>query len=368
MKRFWGFVLKEFFHIFRDKRTLVIMFGLPIAQILLFGYVITNEIKNVKIAILDKSKDEVTRKITSKILSSGYFQLDKYLNTESEIEGVFKQGRVREVIIFENNFGANLQKKQVANIQILADASDANLANLVVNYSSGIIRNYQNELNQLQNSAFQIVPESRMVYNEELKGVFMFIPGIMAMILILISALLTSISIVREKELGTMEILLVSPLRPIQIIIGKVAPYLLLSIANAVIIILLGKFVFDVPVQGSIILLFAECMLYIFMSLSLGILISSITTSQQTAMMISMFALMLPTILLSGFIFPIENMPLVLQWFCQIMPPKYFIIIVKSIMIKGSDFSFIWKETLIIAGMTLFFILVSVKKFKIRLE
>jgi ABC-2 type transport system permease protein len=196
----------------------------------------------------------------------------------------------------------------------------------------------------------------------------MFVPGIMAMLLMLISAMMTSISITREKETGTMEVLLVSPLKPIQIIVGKVVPYVFLSFINAVVILILGKFVFGVPINGSILLLLGESILYILTALSLGIMISTLTKTQQTAMLISMLVLMLPSILLSGFIFPIENMPTPLQFLCQIMPPKWFIIIIKNIMLKGVGFAYVWKETLILFGMMVFFILVSVKKFKIRLE
>jgi ABC-2 type transport system permease protein len=215
---------------------------------------------------------------------------------------------------------------------------------------------------------YLITPEIRMVFNPELKGVFMFVPGTIAMILMLICALMTSISIVREKELGTMEVLLVSPLKPLQIIIGKVIPYVAFSFIDALIIIILGFFVFGLPLQGNLILLLFECLLFIILALSLGILISTATNSQQIAMMLSMVALLLPTILLSGFVFPIENMPRILQWLCQAMPPKYFIIILKNVMIKGTGLKYVWKETLILAGMTLFFIFMASKKFKIRLE
>lgn len=368
MKRFWGFVIKEFYHIFRDKRTLLVLFGMPVAQLLLFGLVITNEIKDARIAILDYSKDQVTRDLTNKMLSSGYFILDKYLESSAQIEDAFRSGRVKEVVIFENGFAEKLSKQGSAHLQIIADASDANTANLLSSYTMAIVTDYNQKVNKGTNVNFQIVPEVRMMYNERLRGVYMFVPGIMAMILIMISALLTSISIVREKELGTMEILLVSPLKPIQIIIGKVTPYIVLSFINAVTILLMGKYVFGMPIQGSIVLLLAEVLLYIILSLSLGIFISTSTTSQQTAMMISMFALMLPTILLSGFIYPIANMPWILQAICQIMPPRWFIEIIKNIMLKGTGFYYVWFQTLVLIVMTLIFILLSYKKFKIRLE
>ncbi len=368
MNTFKSFVIKEFYHIFRDKRTMFVLFGMPVAQLLLFGFVITNEVKDVKIAILDHSKDNVTKEITNKILASGYFKLEDYLQANSEIEPTFRKGNVKEVIVFEDGFAEKLTKTGKANIQILADASDANTANLIANYTTAIVMSYSNDLVKNIERPMQIKSEVRMMFNEELKGVYMFIPGIMAMILMLISAMLTSISIVREKELGTMEVLLVSPLRPIQIILGKVTPYVLLSFINALIIITLGVTVFKMPVEGNMLLLLGESMLFIILALSLGIFISTVTTSQQTAMMMSMFALMLPTILLSGFIYPIANMPWILQALCQIMPPKWFIVIIKNIMIKGTSFYYVWFETTILIVMTLVFILLSYKKFKIRLE
>jgi ABC-2 type transport system permease protein len=251
-------------------------------------------------------------------------------------------------------------------MQIIGDASDPNTANILVNYASGIITNYLISTNA-EKMPMQIIPEVRMQYNPQLKGVYMFVPGIMAMLLMLISALMTSISITREKELGTMELLLVSPLRPIQIIIGKVLPYVFLAFTDACIILIIGKSIFGVPVVGNMFLLLSESFLFITVALSLGILISSITNSQQVAMTISLVALMLPTILLSGFIFPVENMPVILQWLCHAMPPKYYITIIKSIMLVGNGFEDIWKETLILLGFTTFFILLSVRKFKIRL-
>ncbi len=368
MKRFIGFVKKEFYHIFRDVRTMVILFGIPVVQILLFGFVITNEIKDAKIAILDHSHDEITKEITNKLLSSGYFILHQKLNSNSEIENSFRKGEIKEVIVFEQNFAEKLEREKSASIQILTDASDPNIASMLTNYTSALIYDYLKEINGEFVDRIQISPEVRMLYNPNLQGVYMFIPGIMAMILMLISALMTSISLVREKELGTMEVLLVSPLKPIQIVLGKVTPYFVLSVVNALSIILLGKFVFGMPVAGSFILLMVESMLFILLALSLGILISTVANSQQTAMMMSMFALMLPTILLSGFIFPVENMPIILQWIAFVMPPRWFIIILKDIMLKGTGLFFVWQETFVIVFMIFLFIMLSIRKFKVRLE
>jgi ABC-2 type transport system permease protein len=363
-----GFIIKEFYHIFRDVRTMIILFGMPIVQILLFGFALTNEIKNASIAVLDYSKDDVTAEIISKITSSGYFILDENLDNESQIEEKFRQGKIRQVIVFEDNFAENLQNGNKPGIHIIGDASDPNTANLLINYTQAIIKDYESDI-LLSQAAVPVVitPEPKLLFNPELKGVFMFVPGIITILLMLVCAMMTSISIAREKELGTMEVLLVSPLKPIQIILGKVTPYVVLSLVNALSILALGYFVFGMPMRGNLPLLLAEALLFIFMALSMGILISTIAKTQQVALMISLAGLMLPTILLSGFIFPVENMPWILQIISNIMPSKWFILIIKGIMLKGVGITYIWKETLILIFMTVFFIALSVKNFKIRL-
>jgi len=368
MKRFLSFVRKEFLHILRDYRTLFILFGMPIAQILLFGFAITNEIRDVKIAILDFAKDDITQEISNKILSSGYFNCYENLKTTEDIEPAFQKGIIKEVIVFEPGFGRNLQKEKRANLQIIADASDPNLANMVIGYTTSIIENYQAGLSEDKIMPAMIIPEIKMLYNPNLKSVYMFVPGLMSVILLLVSALMTSISITREKELGTMEVLLVSPLNPVQIIVGKVIPYLLLSLMNTTVVLILSKFIFKVPVNGSLVLLAAMSILFLITALSMGILISTLSNNQQTAMMISLAVLMLPTIILSGYIFPIDNMPLLLRILSNVIPTKWFIIIVRGIMLKGVGFSYIWFETCILIFMTLVFLLISIKKFKIRLE
>lgn len=368
MKRFIGFVTKEFYHIFRDKRTLFILFGMPIAQIILFGFAITNEINNVNIAILDQSKDVATQKIIAKINASKYFVVKQNISHENEIENVFKKGKVKAVLVFENHFIKNLETKKQAKVQVITDATDPNIANTVTNYVNAILQNYTQQINRDNPTAYSIQTQTQLYYNPELKSVFNFVPGVMTIILMLVSAMMTSISITREKEMGTMEVLLVSPLKPFQVIIGKVFPYIFLSIINATIIVLLGYFVFKMPIVGSLFLLAFESILFIITALSLGILISTVTDSQQTAMMISLFGLMLPVIILSGFIFPISSMPLPMQIISNFIPAKWFIIIVKAVMLKGASVSVIWKETLILIGMTAVYILLSIKKYKIRLE
>ena len=369
MKRFLGFVKKEFLHIFRDFRTLIILFGIPAAQILLFGYVVSNDIKNAGVAFLDLSKDEITQKISDKICSSGFFTRTENLLTYNDIDKVLRKSKTKAVFVFEKNFGHNLISEGKATLSIIADGSEPNMATLITNYATAIIADFNRELAGTMVSQNLIVqPEVRMFYNPALKGHFMFVPGVITLIMILICALMTSVTITREKEFGTMEVLLVSPLKPVQIILGKVTPYFLLSFINIIVILLLSWLVFGLPVKGNLFLLLAECMLYILMSLSLGILISIISKTMQQAIFISMIGMMLPTILLSGFIFPIENMPKIYGWISAVLPPRYFIVIIKNIMIKGTGFLYVWKETLILITFTLAFIGLSIRNFKIRLQ
>ena len=369
MRQFLEFIRKEIYHIVRDYRTLFVLFGLPAIQLILFGYAIRTEINDVEIGIIDYSKDNLTQEITNKILSSNYFKLKGYYPSAEFIESAFKKGEVKVVIIFSPNFSNKLLKEWKADLQIISDASNPNLATMINNYTTSIILDYQKALNKkLLSSPMIINPEIKMLYNPELRSVNMFVPGLLALIMMLICAMMTSITITREKEMGNMEILLVSPLKPITIILGKVIPYILLSAIIAGIVLALGLLIFNVPFKGSYLLFVLEMFLYLVTTLTLGILISTITKTQQVAMMISLAGLLMPTVILSGFIFPIENMPLPLQFVSKALPATWFLIIVKSIMMKGLGIEYFWKETLVLVGMSLFFFIVSMKKLKIRLE
>jgi ABC-2 type transport system permease protein len=363
-----GFIYKEFLHIFRDPRTMLILFGMPLVQVLLFGFAITNEINNAGIAILDQSKDEMSLAVTDKLLASGYFKLNETLNSRDDIEPAFRKGNTSLVVVFEPGFSARFIREGQAAVQLIADASDPNTANLLSGFASGIIRDFSAGTKEINQAPVTIQVQTHMLYNPELKGVFMFVPGTITVLLMLISAMMTSISIAKEKELGTMEVLLVSPLKTWQIVSGKVVPYIILSFINALLILFLAYTVFAMPMRGSLILLLAESILFIIMALTMGIFISTISNTQQQAMLLSMFALMLPTILLSGFIFPIENMPAALQYLSHLMPSKWFIIIIKQIMLKGLDITYFWKDTLILVLMTIFFLMMSIRKFNVRLS
>ena len=368
MKKFLAFIKKEFLHVFRDRKSLLMLFGLPIAQILLFGFALTNEINNAKILIVDAAKDRASKEIIQKIAASKYFEIAEYTANASAIEPEFKKGSIKLAVVFPNGFYDELSHDKTASVQVIADASDPNTATTLTSYIQSIINSYNAELNAADHAGITIIPEIRMLYNPELKGAPNFVPGVIALILMLVCVMMTSVSIVREKEMGTMEVLLVSPFRPIFVVLSKAVPYLVLSLVNLVVILLLSVFLMDLPVKGGVLLLFAESTLFIITALSLGLLISTATASQEIAMLLSLMGMLLPTLLFSGFMFPIENMPWPLQVVAHIIPARWFYIIVKSIMIKGLGFAAIWKETLILAGMTAFFLVVSIKKFKKRLE
>ncbi len=369
MKRFMAFVRKEFLHIFRDFRTLIILFGIPAAQILIFGYAVRTDLKDAGIAVLDNAGDGVSKELTQKIEASEFFYVKKHLNSYEEIDEAFRQGEIKAVIIFPGQIAASVAREGSATVSIIADGSEPNTASLVTGYITGIVSDYSSSLTSAVTSSLPlIVPEVRMYFNPGLESHFMFIPGVITLILILICALMTSVTIVREKEYGTMEVLLVSPLKPWQIIIGKVTPYFFLSLVNVIVILLMAWFVFGLPVRGSIPLLIAGCMLYILLGLAIGILVSASTSKTENAVFISLLTLMLPTILLSGFIFPIENMPKVYDYVSMALPPRWFVEIIRAIMIKGAGFAYIWKETAILAGMTLLLMVISSRRFKTRLE
>ena len=367
MKQFLTFVRKEFYHVFRDPKTLLLLFGMPIAQIILFGFALTNEIKNSNIVICDYANDIASHRIIDKLEVSKNFEIQKLILSHQQIEAAFKTGKVKLVIVFPANFNNELLHLNKAQVQIIADASDPNTASTLTSYASNIIMDYQKELMKNASAPLRINTDVRMIYNPELKGATNFVPGVMALVLLLVCVLMTSVSIVKEKETGTMEILLVSPFNPILVIISKAVPYFFLSLVNLTLILVLSVTLMDMPMNGSYLLLYLASALLILTALALGLLISNSTDSQQSAMLISLMGMLMPTMLFTGFMFPLENMPMPLQYIANAIPSKWYYIIVKSVMIKGLGFASVWKELLILTGMTLFLLVVSIKKFKIRL-
>lgn len=367
MKQFRAFVKKEFYHVFRDRKTLLLLFGLPIAQIVLFGFALTNEIKNAKIVVNDLSKDHLSIELTNKLEASEYFEIERMTQSPEDMEQSMKEGKVKMAVVFPEQFSDRLEHEHRAEIQLVADASDPNTATTLVNYVSNVIRSYQLENSQLE-IPMQIEVRTQMVYNPELKGATNFVPGVMALVLLLVCVLMTSVSIVREKENGTLEVLLVSPFNPLMVILSKAVPYLVLSLVNLAVILILSVTILDMPIKGNLFLLIGISTLFIMTALSLGLLISNVTDSQQTAMLISLMGMLMPTMMFTGFMFPLENMPEVLQWVANIVPSKWYYTMVKAVMIKGLGFSAIWKEFCVLLGMTLLLLLISIRKFKIRLS
>lgn len=368
MKQFRSFVRKEYYHIFRDKRTMLILLAMPIVQILLFGFAITTEVKDVKVAVFDPSKDASTQRIKERINTSEYFTIAEELTNIDQINDIFKYGKINLVFVFSENFAENLLHTGEAKVQLIADGTDPNQASTLTGYVSGILGSYQQELMEQYQVPFQIIPETRMLYNPQLKSAYNFVPGVMGLILMLICAMMTSIAIVREKETGTMEVLLSSPMKPIYIILAKAVPYFTLSIVNLITILLLSVFVLGVPVSGSLFWLAILSLLFVFVALALGLFISTLVNTQMAAMLASGMGLMMPIMLLSGMMFPIESMPPVLQWVSAIVPARWYIEAVKKIMIQGVELQYIAKELVIIGVMAISLILLALSKFKTRLS
>lgn len=366
MKQLYTFVKKEFLHVLRDKRTLMVLFGMPIVQILLFGFALSTEVKDTKLAILDQDKTQSSIELISKLDANQYFDIDRNLKSIAEAEDAFKGGKIKMILVIPAQFSQDMNSGKKTQLQLITDGTDLNLANQIYNFMSNIILDFYGQQTLQQNSGVQ--PEIRMLYNPQLKGAPNFVPGVMAFILLIICVLMTAIAIVREKETGTMEILLVSPMKPYIIILAKAIPYFILSILILISILILSITVLDLPIKGSLLLLFAISIIFIITNLLIGIVISIVTDSQQTAMLISLIGTMLPTLMLSGFMFPVENMPLPLQVVGNIIPAKWYYEIVKNIMIKGTGLEVVWKHLLVLLGMMTVLFIIAVKKFKIRLE
>lgn len=340
----------------------MILLGMPVLQIILFGFAITTELNHSRVAVLDPSKDAVTTRITERIDENRYFSVVKELSSASDIETVFRHDEADIVVAFTPDFDANLSTGE-AGIQLVVDATDPNTGNMMAGYVQGIV-------GQALQSGTQSSPivQTHLLFNPQMKSAYNFVPGVMGLILMLICAMMTSISIVREKETGTMEVLLVSPIRPIFIILAKTVPYLVLSCVNLATILLLSVYVLHVPVEGSLWTLSFLSLLLIAVALSLGLLISCVVQNQVAAMIVSGMGLMMPVMLLSGMIFPIESMPAVLQWISNIIPARWYIQAVKKVMIEGLGMAAVWHEALILSGMAALLIGLSLKKFKERLE
>ena len=352
MKQFISFITKEAKHIVRDKRTMLILFGMPIVLMLLFGFAITTDVRNVRTVVVTSSQDHLTRQAVDRLAASEYFVITSTVATPREAELLIRRQKADMAVVFSPDFASRRE-----GIQFIVDGADPNMAQQWTNYATGVIAN-----------ADAALVNSKMLYNPQMKSAYNFVPAIMGMLLMLVCAMMTSISIVREKEKGTMEVLLVSPVKPLMIIVAKAVPYLVLAFAILTTILLMGRYVLGVPLQGSIVWIYLVSTIYILLALSLGLLISNIATSQLMALLLSAMVLLMPIVMLSGMLFPIESMPPVLQWISAIVPPRYYIEAMRKLMIMGVGIGEVMREVAILSGMTILLLAVSLLKFKTRLE
>lgn len=367
MRQFWIFVRKEFLHIIRDTLTLWILLGLPILMLTLFGFAITTEVKNSRVIVFDPSRDAMTREMVERLSASSHFVFRGYAASPLEIERAFRSGAVDLAVIFSGQFHENVLRAGEAQVRLLADGSDPNTATTIVSYANQILANYRFGPSGNGYAPFTIVTDIKLLYNPLMKGAYNFVPGVMGMMLMLVCAMMTSISIAREKERGTMEMLLVSPMKPLSVILAKATPYFVLSLINLGNILLMSVYVLKVPIAGNPAALIAVSMLFIFVCLSLGLLISSLVNSQLVALLISGMALMAPIMLLSGMLFPVENMPWYLRAIAQVIPARWYILAVKKTMIMGLGFAYIRKEMIILGCMSVTILAISLGQFKNRL-
>lgn len=352
MKQFISFVIKEAKHIMRDKRTMLILFGIPVVLMLLFGFAITTEVKDVRTVVVTSQMDHLTQAAVERLAQSEYFTITRTVSTPQEAERLVRSQKADMAMVFSHDFAS---KKD--GIQLIVDGSDPNMATQWTNYAQGVLANMQGSM-----------VNSKMLYNPQMKSAYNFVPAIMGMLLMLVCAMMTSISIVREKEKGTMEVLLVSPVRPLMVIIAKAVPYLVLAFVILITILLMARYVLGVPLQGSIAWILAVSTLYILLALSLGLLISNIAQTQLVALLLSAMVLLMPVLMLSGMMFPIESMPKILQWISIVIPPRYYIEAMRKLMIMGVGVSEVMKEIAVLAGFTTFFLILALMKFNTRLE
>jgi ABC-2 type transport system permease protein len=322
-------------------------------------------VRDVRLAIVDPSPDYASLALSQRFEAAKRFRIITVASSMEAIEPLFKRGKIDLAVSFDPEFAEHLESRGPAHVLIAVDASDPNTGSTMQAYARAVIAGYEQELGA-KSQAVQIVPQVRMRYNPTLESVNLFVPGLIALVLTLVSALMTAISLSREKERGTLEILLVSPLRPWQIIVGKVLPYLGLAFANVITALLAAWLIFHVPFRGSIVLLLVESIIYSMVSLGIGVLVASLTSTQRVAMLVALLATMLPSTLLSGLVFPLASMPKILQVLSNIVPAQWFIVIARGIMLKGVGLEQLWRETLVLVGMTLFFMIAAVKSFKAR--
>ncbi len=350
MKQFTALVLKEMRHILRDRRTMLILFGMPVAMMLLFGFAISTDVRNVRTVVVSTTVDNLARQRIEALGASEYFDIVGCVETPAQTERLIRSQRADIAVVFAPHLARH------GGVQFITDGADPNMAQMYTAYASQIL------------SQANAPVSARLLYNPQMRSCYNFVPGIMGMLLMLICALMTSVSIVREKEQGTMELLLASPVRPLMVLIAKVVPYLVLSFVILCGILLISRFVLGVPVAGSLFWIFAVSGIYILVALSLGLLISTVARTQLTALLSSAMMLMLPSILLSGMMYPVESMPRVLQCVSAVLPPRYYIAAIRKLMIMGVGIDKVVPEVAVLLAMLAVLLGAALLNFKKRLE
>lgn len=355
MKQFVSFVIKETKHILRDKRTMLILFGMPVVMMLLFGFAITTDVKNVRTVVVTSQMDHQTQQVVERLSHSEYFSITATVRTPQEGERLIRSQKADMAVVFAGDFASKR-----SGLQLIVDGSDPNMAQQWTNYARQTI------LSPLTPHHSPL--STKLLYNPQMKSAYNFVPAIMGMLLMLICAMMTSISIVREKERGTMEVLLVSPVRPLMVIIAKAVPYLVLAFVILIVILLMARYVLGVPLAGSLFWIVMVSIIYILLALSLGLLISNVAQTQLVALLLSAMVLLMPVVMLSGMMFPVESMPQILQWIAAVIPPRYYIDAMRKLMIMGVGIGEVMKEVTILVAMTALLLTIALKKFNVRLE
>lgn len=366
MKAFFGFVRKETLHLLRDRQTLAILLLLPLIQVLIFGFAVRTDVREIPIIVVDPTPDVATLELRDRLAASERFHLIGVVASSKELDPQFRASSIRQALVLPEDVERRLGRGDSLPIQLLTDGSDPNTGGIMQGYATAVIQRWYADAAPA-GDGLRIEPASRMRYNPTLESSHLFVPGLVAFVLTIMSAMMTAISITREKETGTMEMLLVSPIRPGAIVAGKVTPYIVLGFVSVLLVLIAARVVFQVPLRGSLALLLAECGLYIITALALGIVISTKAPTQRTAMIFALAGLMMPTMLLSGFIFPLDSLPGWLRAISLVVPARWFLLVVRGIMIKGAGLATLWQETLVLVGMTAFLLAVGSRKLAIRL-
>lgn len=367
MTAFLGFVRKEVFHILRDRQTFWILLLMPLVQVLLFGFAVRTDVTDVRVAIVDPTPSVATRALVQRVASSTRYRLVAVHPTTQALDAGFRSGWLRQAIVLPDDVERRLRGPAPLVVQVISDAADPNTGSVMQAYATAIVQRWAAETAP-RPGALRLDVAMRMRYNPTLESVNLFVPGLIALVLTIVSAMMTAISITREKETGTMEMLLVSPLHPWAIVLGKVAPYVAMGFANVLLVLGAARVVFGMPLRGSVVLLLAECLLYILTALALGIVISTRAATQRTAMIAALAGLLLPTLMLSGFIFPLDSLPTPLRAISHVVPARWFLLIVRGVMVKGAGLATLWQETLVLVGLTALLLAVGARRLALRLD